>query len=359
MFDVFGSVKGLLKLDSVCIDNNVFRLHYKATVIILITFSLLVTSRQYIGDPIDCIVDEIPLNVMDTYCWIYSTFTIPNRLTGVAGRDMVQPGVGSHVEGEDEVKYHKYYQWVCFVLFFQAILFYIPRYLWKTWEGGRIKMLVLDLNCPVVNEECKQDRKKILVDYFCENLNRHNFYAFRFFLCEVANFANVLGQIYFMDYFLDGEFTTYGSDVVRFTELEPEERGDPMARVFPKVTKCTFHKYGPTGSIQKFDGLCVLPLNIVNEKIYVFLWFWFIILTLLSGVSLIYRAAVVILPKVRLYLLRARSRLSSHDDVENIASKCQIGDWFVLYQLGKNIDPLIYKEVITDLSNKLSGKEMV
>jgi innexin len=359
MFDVFGSVKGLLKLDQVCIDNNVFRLHYKATVIILIAFSLLVTSRQYIGDPIDCIVDEIPLNVMDTYCWIYSTFTIPNRLTGIAGKDVAQPGVGSHVEGEDEVKYHKYYQWVCFVLFFQAILFYIPRYLWKTWEGGRIKMLVLDLNCPVINDECKDERKKILVEYFSENLNRHNFYAFRFFICEALNFINVLGQIYFMDFFLDGEFSTYGSDVVRFTEMEPEERGDPMARVFPKVTKCTFHKYGPSGSVQKFDGLCVLPLNIVNEKIYVFLWFWFYILTILSGISLLYRAAVVVWPKVRLYLLRTRSRLSDHDDVEQIAQKCQIGDWFVLYQLGKNIDPLIYKEVIIDLAAKLCGKEPV
>ncbi len=29
MFDVFGSVKGLLKLDAVNIDNNIFRLHYK------------------------------------------------------------------------------------------------------------------------------------------------------------------------------------------------------------------------------------------------------------------------------------------------------------------------------------------
>lgn len=357
MFDVFGSVKGLLKLDSVCIDNNIFRLHYKATVIILIAFSLLVTSRQYIGDPIDCIVDEIPLNVMDTYCWIYSTFTIPNRLTGVAGKDMVQPGVASHVEGEDEVKYHKYYQWVCFALFFQAILFYVPRYLWKTWEGGRIKMLVLDLNSPIVDTMCKNERKKILVDYFHENIHRHNFYAFRFFICEALNFVNVVGQIYFMDFFLDGEFSTYGSDVVRFTEMEPEERGDPMSRVFPKVTKCTFHKYGPSGSVQKFDGLCVLPLNIVNEKIYVFLWFWFIILSILSGISLMYRAAVVIAPKVRLYLLRARSRLSEHEEIRNIAEKCHIGDWFVLYQLGKNIDPLIYKEVITDLSDRFDGKE--
>ena len=63
MFDVFGSVKGLIKLDSVCIDNNVFRLHYKATFVILVVASLLVTSKQYIGDPIDCIVEEIPNNV--------------------------------------------------------------------------------------------------------------------------------------------------------------------------------------------------------------------------------------------------------------------------------------------------------
>ena len=63
MFDVFGSVKGLIKLDAVCIDNLVFRLHYKATFIILVVASLLVTSRQYIGDPIDCIVEEIPNNV--------------------------------------------------------------------------------------------------------------------------------------------------------------------------------------------------------------------------------------------------------------------------------------------------------
>ena len=87
MFDVFGSVKPLLKLDKICIDNNIFRLHYKvyfqlgksfhlrvqATFVILVTASLLVTSKQYIGDPIDCIVADIPANVMDTYCWIHST----------------------------------------------------------------------------------------------------------------------------------------------------------------------------------------------------------------------------------------------------------------------------------------------
>ena len=51
------------------------------------------------------------------------------------------------------------------------------------------------------------------------------------------------------------------------------------------MTKCTFHKFGPSGTVQKFDGLCVLPLNIINEKIYVFLWFWFVILAIVTGIQ--------------------------------------------------------------------------
>ncbi|XP_014222354.1 innexin inx2 [Trichogramma pretiosum] len=355
MFDVFGSVKGLLKLDAVCIDNNIFKMHYKATFIILVAFSLLVTSRQYIGDPIDCIVDEIPLHVMDTYCWIYSTFTMP-ELNGVVGKDIAAAGVGG--EG-GERKYHKYYQWVCFCLFFQAILFYIPRYLWKTWEGGKIKMLSLDLNCPVVSEDCKTDRKKLLVDYLSLNMHSQNWYAFRYFGCEFLNLVNVICQIFLMDYFLDNEFTNYGRDVLSFSEMEPEDRIDPMSRVFPKVTKCTFHKFGASGTVQKFDGLCVLPLNIVNEKIYVFLWFWFILLVFCTVGNLLYRLVILLSRSMRLYVLRSRSRITPYHQVELIVNRCQIGDWWVLYQLSKNIDPLIYRSLLNDLARKLEGKESV
>ena len=35
----------------------------------------------------------------------------------------------------------------------------------------------------------------------------------------------------------------------------------------PQVAKCTFQKFGPSGSLQKHDALCVLPLNIINEKV--------------------------------------------------------------------------------------------
>ena len=36
-----------------------------------------------------------------------------------------------------------------------------------------------------------------------------------------------------------------------------------------------------------------------------------------------------------------------------------IGDWFVLYQLGKNIDPVVYQQLVVDLATKLQGKESV
>merc|ERR1712111_175792 len=127
---------------------------------------------------------------------------------------------------------------------------------------------------------------------------------------------------------------------------------DPMARIFPKVTKCTFHKYGPSGTVQTLDGLCILPLNIINEKIYVFLWFWFIFLAVVSSIHFVYRLIVIFIPQLRETLLKTRARTVPAYEISNICSKTSRGDWFILYQLGKNIDPIIFKEFL----NKLNGK---
>ncbi|XP_034230811.1 innexin inx2-like [Thrips palmi] len=355
MLKALESVKGLLKLDAVTIDNNIFRLHYKATVIILITLSVVVTSKQFIGDPIHCMGGgAVPEMVMNSFCWINSTFTLPER-GGRLGQDVIQPGVAGHTD-RDELKYHRYYQWVCFVLLFQAVLFYVPRSLWKRWEGGRIEMLVQELNKP---EGAQEDHQKVVVDFFTTNMHQQNIYALRFFMCEILNFVNVVGQIYFMDMFLDGEFSTYGSDVVKFTMMEPGERSDPMSRVFPIVTKCTFHYFGASGSAQTLDGLCVLSLNIVNEKIYVFLWFWFGLLSISTGLMMLYRINVIVFTKMRMYLLRSRARLGPLEDIKTIAMKYEIGDWFLLYQLSRNVNPLVFNALISDLVKKLHGKEHV
>jgi hypothetical protein len=39
--------------------------------------------------------------------------------------------------------------------------------------------------------------------------------------------------------------------VLEFMLLDDEERLDPMVTVFPKVTKCVFHNFGASGTIQR------------------------------------------------------------------------------------------------------------
>ena len=72
-----------------------------------------------------------------------------------------------------------------------------------------------------------------------------------------------------------------------------------MSRVFPKMTKCTFHKFGGSGTIQVVDSMCVLAMNILSEKIYIFLWFWFIILAVITGIQVVFRIVQMCSPGVR------------------------------------------------------------
>ena len=76
MFDIWKAVRDLITLNPRRIKNTnfVFQLHCKASVVLLIGFSILVTSRQYIGDPIDCISSPDVKNIADRYCWIHSSF---------------------------------------------------------------------------------------------------------------------------------------------------------------------------------------------------------------------------------------------------------------------------------------------
>lgn len=148
------------------------------------------------------------------------------------------------------------------------------------------------------------------------------------------------------DKFLGGAFLKYGTDVVAFSNMNQENRTDPMVAIFPRVTKCTFQKFGPSGSIQKHDALCILALNILNEKIYIFLWFWFIILAILSGLALVYSTAVVLLPSTRETILKRRFRFGAPTAVDTIIRKTQVGtkkEKLVSYKITKPFLFLCYR----------------
>ena len=46
----------------------------------------------------------------------------------------------------DEVQYKAYYQWVPFVLFLQACVFYTPHALFKLAEGGKVASIISGLH---------------------------------------------------------------------------------------------------------------------------------------------------------------------------------------------------------------------
>ncbi|XP_023721461.1 innexin inx3 [Cryptotermes secundus] len=360
VFNLLSSVAGFVKvrflIDKAVIDNMVFRLHYRITSAILFVCCILCTTNSLIGDPISCIADSsLPGHVINTYCWITSTFTLPHQQGKPVGTHVAHPGVGTYVEGENETRYHSYYQWVPFMLFFQGLLFYVPHWIWKNWEEGKVRMISDGMRGSMIcTKDDRRDRQSRLVQYMLDTLHLHNTYAAGYFMCEALNFINVVGNIFFVDVFLGGAFLKYGTDVVRYSGLNQENRTDPMIAVFPRVTKCTFHKFGPSGTIQKHDTLCVLALNILNEKIYIFLWFWFIFLSVLSGLALLYSTVIVVLPSIRETILKRRFRFGTPAGVSAVVDKTQVGDFLLLHLLGQNMNMVVFGEILDELSRRLN-----
>ena len=64
---------------------------------------------------------DVPEDVLNAFCWIHSTYTIPGAHLKKVGIEVPFPGV-DHTKNwaDSEKKYTKYYQWVGFTLFIQV-----------------------------------------------------------------------------------------------------------------------------------------------------------------------------------------------------------------------------------------------
>ena len=82
---------------------------------------------------------------------------------------------------------------------------------------------------------------------------------------------------------------------------------DPFNLIFPKMTKCSLDMYGPSGSIINYDGLCVLPVNVLNEKIFLIIWTIFIPLLILSVIEQVVWLVFIANPAIR--LLSSQNRI--------------------------------------------------
>ena len=81
MFKLLGFVGQYLKHQDIVTDSMIFRMHNHLTTALLMSFSVIITASQFVGNPISCIVPSaLPTQPVNTYCWIASTFIMPDAI---------------------------------------------------------------------------------------------------------------------------------------------------------------------------------------------------------------------------------------------------------------------------------------
>jgi len=370
MYGILKDVKNYVKKKECVIDNFTFQLHYRFLFAFLLACSLLATANYLAGDKIHCYADGGDSSVINSYCWIQGTFTVPSQINEP---NAIHPGVSHPTAGEKEFwqdvdpiysdkgdeLHHAWYQWVAFVLFIQAVMCHLPHDFWKAMEGGKLSALLGGFERHIIAGDVNKDDKKDIVDYLERSRGTHNLYALQFLACEFLNLINVILQAYLIDWFLGGEFTTYGTDVILIAQQPIEKRVDPMIKVFPRQTKCSFNLMGKSGTNENIDSLCILAINIINEKIYIIIWFLLILLMIWTAVHLMIQMMILSSTNCRVMSIKYSCNSLSDRDVRVVLKGCNgnYGDYFLLKQMACHTDPMEFNHIIQGLKNKFTMKQ--
>lgn len=93
----------------------------------------------------------------------------------------------------------------------------------------------------------------MLLDYFeAFETNAHEYYTYRLYLCEYANFVFLLVNVWLTNWVTDGLFWSLGPDI-----FKNGYHSIVLIKLFPSQGKCTWRVTGPSGNVQPFDALCV------------------------------------------------------------------------------------------------------
>ena len=85
------------------------------------------------------------------------------------------------------------------------------------------------------------------------------------------------------------------------------------------------------------------------------MWFWFVLLGAASGIQMVFEIAILSMGAFRSWLMESKFDVTEadEDEIEQMKDFVQnlgLGDWFVLYQIGKNTNEEFFHELIKNLS---------
>ena len=110
--------------------------------------------------------------------------------------------------------------------------------------------------------------------------------------------------------------------------------------------------YGPSGTVMNHDALCILPVNILNEKIYLAAWFIMFTLALITLSHHLVSSIIILTPGLRrkvLCLYLKKNRPDLRRKLTRLLDMTSYGDWLMLFMLAKNTDAVIFSEVVDEI----------
>ncbi|TNN21420.1 Innexin unc-9 [Schistosoma japonicum] len=286
------------------------RFSHTFTSLLLIIFTLIISARQYIGKPIACWVPTEFTRAQEEYaesvCWVTSTYFIPTQ----------EVNVPENISERENRKIH-YYQWVPFILMIQAFMFNLPCLIWRlfNWQSGIHLSSIMEVACEIEMIKDPETRKSNIT-YVARHIEdaltsqreyrsgcsvrfKHclarscclwfgkrygNYLICLYLITKSLYIFNVVGQFFLMNKILGTNYTFYGLDLLRDISegYVWQESGN-----FPRITLCDF-EVRKVANKHRHTVQCVLPINMFNEKIFIFLWFWFILVAAVNTSSFLY-----------------------------------------------------------------------
>ena len=179
-----------------------------------------------------------------------------------------------------------------------------------------------------------------------------SFLALAYLFVKLVYIANAIGQIFLLNSFLDSPFHLYGYRMIRSFLLG---RGWATSMRFPHVTLCDF-QIRVLGHVNQYTVQCALPINLFNEKIYTFVWFWLVLVAFFSLISWIsWLLPLIYIPRLSEYVstkLVSMDRLqhATNTDVEAFTTQYLGRDGFLLlWLIAGNSSDLISAELLCEV----------
>lgn len=403
MLSALASLKTLIKLKSYHIDHPLFRLHYQVTVSALLAFCLILTAKILFGDTIDCQSRILGRDdFFDNLCYSQGTKTTYaiDESTASHVAESVPITTGEHlkqhfrlihrlvksdrnehnyssdiryihsgimipredIEVHSATYWHRYYQYIPIILFLQAAFFYLPHYLWKTWENGIVSSV-----CKQLHENRFAPTEYIesnyhMIDYLQNCFNLNKCLVYKYFFCHALLLVNLIGQIITLNVIFNNQYITYGMDVFQYLFIDNDiyglrgnkpnmtEINSPMDFVFPKFTACEVSLLSEAGKRpDTYSFLCILPLNILYDKFFLILWFWFLVLAFFTVLQIVYDTLYTAMPMLRKHLFKRRYGPYLSEDNRHSSS---LSELFLLDLIGSNSDKFAFSVLLRKLNKE-------